>query len=191
VRTRLRIVAATVLGFALLAGCTDGGPGSLLGGDGGGGATTGVVAVAPVDRLEPPTVAGSTLDGGQLDVADLRGDVVVLNIWGSWCGPCRAEAPALERTAKAFEPEGVRFVGLNTKDSDDAARAFVRAVDMSYPSIVDPDGEVQLSLRDHVPPTSVPSTIVLDRDGRVAVTVVGPVTQQSLTDVVQPVVDEA
>jgi thiol-disulfide isomerase/thioredoxin len=176
--------------LVLVAGCTDGGPGSLFEGSGDE-ITAGVVAVAPADRKEPPPLAGTTLDGEELDVADLRGDVVVVNFWGAWCGPCRTETPGLVRTSKAFAKKGVEFVGVNTRDDDDKARAHERTFDVPYPSIVDPDGTVQLGLRDHVPPSGVPSTVVLDTEGRVAVTVVGPVTQQSLTEVIQPVLDEA
>ncbi|MBI4939567.1 MAG: TlpA family protein disulfide reductase [Actinobacteria bacterium] len=107
-----------------------------------------------------------------MDVAEFRGDVVVLNVWGSWCPPCRKEAPELERAYRSLRPRGVQFLGIDTRDNDAAANAFVARYGITYPSLVD-DGTLLLAFRGAVPAAAVPTTIVLDRAGRVAARVVG------------------
>lgn len=179
------------LASVLLAGCSGGGAGQLVD-NGPAGSGTNIVRVAPADRDGPPEIAGTTLAGDPIDVADLRGDVVVLNVWGAWCAPCREEMPSLVEASRSYadQDQPVAFVGLNVRDNEDRARAMERTFDVPYPSIADHDGDLQLSLRDSVPPQSVPSTVVLDPEGRVAVTVVGKVTHSSLTSVVDDVLAE-
>lgn len=155
-----------------------------VGGDGS------VTRVAPAERAPAPALSGETVDGAPLDLADLRGQVVVLNVWASWCGPCRAEAPALERVAGELRSRGVRFVGLNTRDNPVAAEGFERSYDISYPSLRDDDGRLQLAFRDTLPPAAIPSTLVLDRQGRVAARHLGPVTLPRLRALIEPVVAE-
>ena len=88
---------------------------------------TGEDGVIPVaDRQRAPVLSGTTLDGEPLDVGDLRGQVVVLNFWASWCAPCRAEAPTLDEVATRTAAQGVRFVGVNVKDERSSAQAFER-----------------------------------------------------------------
>lgn len=111
-----------------------------------------------------------------------------MNAWGSWCAPCRAEAPDLRRTALETLSEGVRFVGLDTRDNDAAARAFVRRFRVPYSSLVDDDGELLLALRDTVPAQAIPSTVLLDRRGRVAARVVGRVTYSTLRGLIDDLV---
>lgn len=122
------------------------------------------------DRPAAPPIAGELLDGGELDVADLRGDVVVLNVWASWCGPCRAETADLEAVYQATADLGVSFVGVNIQDERDKAISFM-AGRVSYPSIFDPAFETGLGFRDPPAPVGPPATLVLDRDGGVAVAV--------------------
>lgn len=117
-------------------------------------------------------LAGPTLDGGELDVARLKGKPVVVNSWASWCDPCEQETPLLVDLAERF-PD-IRFVGLNVEDREAAAREFDDRFEVPYPSIVDPQSRLLASLPG-VPPKAVPSTIVIDRDGRVAGRVVGPI----------------
>ena len=122
--------------------------------------------------------------------ADLRGAVVVLNVWASWCSPCRAEAPHLEAVWSASQNGGVQFVGLNTRDSDASAKGFVSSYGLTYPQLLDPDGRQQLLFRDTLPPQAIPSTLVLDKEGRVAARVLGQVTESGLLGVIEPLVQE-
>lgn len=153
----------------------------------------GATTVVPVEERRPaPALAGRTLDGATLDLADLRGSVVVVNVWASWCPPCRAEAPMLQTVAAALRARGVRFVGIDTRDGDGAAaRAFVQNVGLTFPSIVDPDGRVLLAFRDTLPPQAVPSTLIVDREGRVAARVIGPTTEPRLRALIERVLTQA
>lgn len=145
---------------------------------------TGLSRWAPGQRKPAPLLRGRTLDGEELFLASYRGKVVVVNVWGSWCAPCRAEAPDLRRAAIETRSRGVRFLGIDTRDNDAAARAFVREFDIPYPSLVDDDGSILLSLRDTVPAQAIPSTMVVDRRGRIAARVVGRVTYPTLTGLI-------
>jgi thiol-disulfide isomerase/thioredoxin len=134
------------------------------------------------DRPTAPTIAGELLDGEPFDLADLRGDVVVVNIWGSWCGPCRAETEDLEAVYQATREQGVSFVGIDIRDDRDKAIRFMEGR-ASYPSIFDPAFEIGLGFQDPPPPVGPPATLVIDRAGDVAATVyrvVGPVELESI-----------
>jgi thiol-disulfide isomerase/thioredoxin len=126
---------------------------------------TGVIECAAGDRPPPPRLSGELLNGGRYDLAQDRGQVVVVNFWGSWCAPCRAEADDLERTYQATKSSGVRFVGVNVQDGRDKASAFEQGR-ISYPSLFDPASRLALTFA--IPPTVTPATIVLDREGRIA-----------------------
>ena len=152
---------------------------------------SGSLTSVPADEREEPTaVSGVTLDDEPFDVADLRGEVVVLNFWASWCPPCRAEAAALESVAGATASDGVQFVGVNVKDKKSSALAFQRAQETPYPSVYDQPGRVALAFRGVLPPNALPSTLVLDREGRVAARFLGAVTSEQLLPVVQAVAAE-
>lgn len=150
-----------------------------------------VTEVAAADRGDPVAMAGTTLDDQRLDLASLRGKVVVVNVWGSWCPPCRKEAPALKRASVALMGADVAFVGIDTRDSDAAARAFVENVGIAYPNLSDPDGVLLLAFKGDLNPNAIPSTLVLDRQGRVAARVVGEVSEGTLRGLVEPLVAEA
>jgi thiol-disulfide isomerase/thioredoxin len=151
----------------------------------------GVVTVIDRAEREPaPAFSGPTLDGGAFDLADQVGDVVVLNVWGSWCAPCRAEAPAFAAVAEQTADDGVVFVGVNTRDTETAAKAFEAEFGVPYPSVVDSDGRRLLAFRDTLPPAAIPSTLVVDRDGNMAARVIGPITETSLRDLVTEVAEE-
>ncbi|ASU81843.1 TlpA family protein disulfide reductase [Nocardiopsis gilva YIM 90087] len=145
---------------------------------------TGVTRFAPEERPDAEPLAGPLLEGGRMDLDSLRGDVVVVNVWGSWCPPCREEAPDLQRTWEETRDEGVQFLGVNTRDTESGARSFVEEFGITYPSIIDPDGERLRAWRELIPVQAIPSTVVIDRDGRVAARVIGPVTDDTLRDLV-------
>jgi thiol-disulfide isomerase/thioredoxin len=144
-----------------------------------------VTQLAVAKRKDPVEFRGTTLEGKPFNLRALRGDVVVVNVWASWCAPCIAEAPGLQRVHEQTEAEGVRFIGINTEADQAAARAHERRFGVTYPSLADDGGRVLLRLRGSLPPTATPSTLVLDRNGRVAARVIGRVdasTLQSLVD---------
>lgn len=185
------LVAGLVAAVGLLAGCTgDSSATNQATAEtrfvaGGGTITT----VPPEERQPAPPLRGRTLTGSSLDLASYRGQVVVLNVWGSWCPPCRKEAPDLVRAAEALAPKKVAFVGLNTRDPDpEPARAFVRTFDVPYPSVYDPNGEQLLGFRETLPANAIPSTLVIDAQGRVAARVLGPVDDKTLGHLVDDVV---
>ncbi len=152
----------------------------------------GTVEVLPVaERGDPVDIAGETLDGDPLDIADLRGGAVVLNVWGSWCAPCRAEAPDLVAAHDQLAGADVTFVGINTRDASTTnARAFEESFDIPYASIFDPDGDQLLNLRGRIPPNAIPSTLVVDRTGAVAVRVIGQVDGTTLVGLVEDILAE-
>jgi thiol-disulfide isomerase/thioredoxin len=153
---------------------------------------SGIVTIIDEDDREPaPEFSGPTLDGGEFDLAEQAGNVVVLNVWGSWCAPCRAEAPALAEVANQTADDGVVFVGVNTRDTTTAALAFEDEFDVPYPSVVDTDGRRLLAFRDTLPPAAIPSTLVIDRDGNMAARVLGEITETSLSALVSDVAAEA
>ena len=141
------------------------------------------------DRQTLPEVSGTTLDGAALSLSDLRGRVVVLNSWASWCEPCRTEVPAFVRLAEAVDPANVVVVGLDVSDAPDAAQAFVDDLDMPYPSIVDGAGSILRTIPG-VPPAALPSTVIIDREGRIAVRIIGEVQSTTLPGLVAQVAAE-
>lgn len=149
-----------------------------------------VVVLDAAERTAAPVVEGATLDGEAWSSADALGEVLVLNVWASWCAPCRAEAPDLESAWQQTRDDGVQFVGLNTRDSDAAARAYVKRFAITYPSLIDTDGSLQLRFRETLPPQAIPSTLVVDRQGRVAARFLGVVDEQTLTAIVRDVAAE-
>ncbi len=98
-------------------------------------------------RTAAPAVGGTTLSGSKLNLSSYRGDVVVLNFWGSWCAPCRKEAPTLAVLAEQYQGKNVKFVGVDIRDQASAAQAFVQNFDISYPSLNDPADEIALDFR--------------------------------------------
>ena len=177
---------ATLFVAAVLAGCggaADADPGTgFVAGDGS------IVLLAPEDRVPAPDLVGETLDGQTFRLADHRGDVVVLNVWASWCAPCRAEAPVLEAVWTDVQGEGVQFVGLDTRDTVAAAQAFVDNNGITYPNVIDADGQLQLLFGDSLPPQAIPSTLVIDPEGRVAGRILGRVSESTLRGLIEPLI---
>lgn len=139
-----------------------------------------------VDRPAPPFEL-PRLDGrGRLSLRDLSGRVVVINFWASWCGPCRQEAPHLQRVWTEYRARGVRFLGVNYRDVRDDALAFQREVGITYPSVVDPRGDLTVDYRLQ----GLPTTFVIDRAGRVVYQFLGRVEYEGLKGVLVRVLEE-
>lgn len=194
-----RVAAGALVAALALAGCTSGQAGvpglreeasdAFVSGDSS-------VQVLPADERGEPVVglAGTTVTGEQLDVTDLRGGLVVLNVWGSWCDPCHAEAPDLVRAeaelADGAGPDAtdVQFVGINIRDrSVEAAAGFEEEYGIDWPSLYDPDSLLLLTLTGSLPPNVVPATLVLDEEGRVAARILARVDRATLVGVVDEV----
>lgn len=187
------LTTLVTVGTLVLSACGEGGT------SGGGGQTNyiagngGISTVPKRDRQFPNELKGETLDGKQLDIADLKGKVVVMNVWGSWCPPCRAEAPSFAKVAKEAEAEGVQFVGINTRDSERGpAIAFEKDYGIEYPSFHDPIGKLVLNgfPKGSLSPQTIPSTIVLDRDGKIAARALKALNEEDLRNLIAPLVAE-
>lgn len=152
--------------------------------------TSPVAEIPPGQRTEPVDVSGTDLDGNPLSLADFRGDVVVVNVWGSWCVPCREEAPMLSALSEELAGRGVSFVGIDVRDNVTAAKAFENRYGITYPSFDDPQARAVLAFQGTVPVQAVPSTIVLDRQGRVAARIVGVAEESTLRALVDTALAE-
>ncbi|HLM05542.1 MAG TPA: TlpA disulfide reductase family protein [Blastococcus sp.] len=178
-----RTVLALLCG-ALLAGCSTGADAVDV--NNGGEfrfveATPSGEVIPEEDRASAPEFTGTLLETGEtFESSLLGGQVAVLNFWGSWCGPCRVETPEFSGVAADLADDGVQFLGIDVKETDrQFALAFIDRYEISFPSLYDPRGEVALAFRDY-PANAVPSTIMLDTEGRVAAVYTGAVAQDDL-----------
>lgn len=180
------LVATVLLATALFAGR------SWLDGRGSANSSgeSALTLVAAGDRSAPIELAGETLDGEMLDVASWRGQVVVVNVWGSWCGPCREEAPDLVEVHEATRSLPVQFVGIDVRDGRAPALAFQRRYGIRYPSLFDEDGRLLLAFTGKAPVSAVPSTVVLDTEGRVAASNAGVIDAATLRGIIDDVLAE-
>jgi len=180
-------VASLLVAAPALAAC--GGP-SFGSGEQGFVSGDGTVSVLHADdRMLPDgEVAGETIDGDRVSLSDLEGRLVVMPVWGSWCGPCRAEAPMLADAARDLQDHGVSFLGIDSRDDNTAkAKAFVDRFDIPYPSIYDPDGNTLLAFHGTLPPMTIPSFVFIDADGQIAGRVLGKIDRSTLYGVVSDV----
>ncbi len=146
--------------------------------------------IAAAERGVAPRFDGTLLDGTDFESSSMDGNVAVVNFWGQWCAPCRVETPDFQKVYADVEAEGVSFLGVDVKDNDQLARAFLADNGVTYPSLYDPRGEVGLVFRDY-PPSAIPSTILLDRRGRVAAVYVGAVAGDDLRSAIDRLLAEA
>jgi thiol-disulfide isomerase/thioredoxin len=146
--------------------------------------------LAPDKRSTPLTLSGTTVQGTPWKVADARNHVLVLNVWGQWCGPCVAEMPHLQQVWSQLSAAGrpVQFMGINYRDGVETAKAFLRANKITYPSLQDDGGRTLLALRGKA--NTTPTTLVLDGQGRIAARVSGPVSAATLSGLVSDVLSE-
>jgi thiol-disulfide isomerase/thioredoxin len=146
--------------------------------------------VAADRRSSPLTLSGVTFQGTPWRVANAANHVLVLNVWGQWCGPCVAEMPHLQQVWSQLSAAGkpVQFMGINYRDGVETAKAFLRANKITYPSLQDDGGRTLLALRGKA--NTTPTTLVLDRQGRIAARVSGPVSAATLSGLVSDVLSE-
>jgi peroxiredoxin len=193
-RSRTALLATTSAAVAALAlsACSSGGT------SGGGGDTNfvtgnnGVATVAQGKRAAAPELSGKTIDGKQLSTAEYKGKILVVNVWGSWCGPCRLEAKNFEKVYTDLKGQGVQFVGINTRDtSTTPALAFEEEHGITYPSLYDPTGKLMLRFKKGtLNPQLIPSTLIIDRDGKIAARALQPLGEETLRDMIEPVLAE-
>jgi thiol-disulfide isomerase/thioredoxin len=145
-----------------------------------------VVKYEPAKRIAAPAIRGELIqDGASFDLAATLGKVVVINFWASWCAPCRVEADDLEAVHKEL---GVDFVGINIRDQKDAANAFHEGR-ASYPSLFDPAGKLALAFK-QVPPNTIPATLIIDSQGRIAVVIRKAIHRDELKPLVAAITAE-
>jgi thiol-disulfide isomerase/thioredoxin len=173
-----KIAAFIVLAFALTA-CGGGGNSSteesFVSGDG---STT---YIKSVDRKIAPAITGMTLSGENYTYGKDR--VAVVNVWASWCSPCRAEAPTLVALANKYTE--VAFIGILTRDNPANAEAFERRFKIPYPTVI--DDSILIGFKGSLPANAIPTTVILDKKGRVAARISGAVTVASLTELIEKV----
>ena len=139
--------------------------------------------IKAADRTKPVTFGGTLETGKTFSSSETAGQVVVVNFWYAACGPCRVEAKDLESVAQKYQGKGVSFVGVNTYDQADTARAFNEKYGVSYPSIIDVNtGAAKLAFAEATSIQATPTTLVLDREGRVAARVIGPIGSASILE---------
>ena len=192
-RLRPALVAGGLAALvALLAACS-----SAPGAGGGSSADTGyrsddgATQTWPAgSRSGPVGLTGTDAGGAAQDVAAWRGDVVLVNTWYAACPPCRAEAPDLVALANDYQARGLHLLGVDSTDATGTAAAFARQFDVPYPSIIDTDGSAVAALQGVVPINAVPTTVLLDRDGRVAGRIIGRVDPSTLRSMVDALLAE-
>ncbi|MFZ2227569.1 MAG: TlpA disulfide reductase family protein [Candidatus Nanopelagicaceae bacterium] len=177
-----RISLLGVVTALLLTGCAGGssstGSRSFIAGNGT------VTSIEAAERVSAPAIEGKTLDATYYRFE--RGRVGVLNVWASWCAPCRAEAPSLASLSETFKE--VNFIGVLTRDNVSTARAFVRRFSIPYPTLV--DDSILLGFRNSLIANAIPTTLVIDKKGRVAARISGEITIASLTNLIERVSKE-
>lgn len=139
-----------------------------------------VTEYAPESRGEPVELTAELFNGSTVSSEDFVGQVTVLNFWYAACAPCRLEAPDLQALYEEHQDAGVTFYGVNLRDEKPTAEAFERSFGISYPSINDQSGSVLLAMTEYVPPQAVPTTLVLDQQGRVAARILGVADKSTL-----------
>jgi peroxiredoxin len=188
VRTRAIFLLTSLV--IVLSACGGGGASNATAGQGFVAGDGSIALLDPEQRVAAPDFTGVTLTNESFALAEHRGEVIAINVWASWCGPCRAEAAALEAVWKRNRADGFLLLGLNTRDSATAAQGFVKTYTITFPSIVDTDGQIQLLFSDSLPPQAIPSTVIVDKQGRVAARILGPTSQATLQGVVDALLAE-
>jgi peroxiredoxin len=171
------VLTGVLLAVVLVAGWAGGGNSGVT--DVGGNASA--IIYAAGHRPLAPEFTGTTLTGSKLSFSSYRGRVVVLNFWGSWCVPCREEAPTLAVVAEQYQRAGVAFLGVDVRDTTASAEAFARNFGITYPSVSDSSSQITLAYTAAVPVSGTPTTLVVDRTGHIAGAIFGQATYSELT----------
>lgn len=176
-----KFLASILLTLALV-GCSGGGTSSsqesFVSGNGL------VTLIKPQDRIEAPALAGMTLSGTNYSYA--TGRVTVVNVWASWCAPCRAEIPALIALSKKYKE--TTFIGILTRDNPPTAEAFQRRFEIPYPTLI--DDSILIGFKGSLPANAIPTTVVIDKNGKVAGRISGAITVASLSNLIESVSKE-
>lgn len=175
----MKKLALLLIPILLLAGCSNGGASkaeeSFISGSGA------VTFIKPSQRIAAPQISGKTLLGGTYSFE--VGKVAVVNVWASWCSPCRAEEPTLSAAARMYKE--VEFIGILTRDNPVNAEAFVRKRAVPFPTLI--DDSILLGFRKSLPANAIPSTVIIDKNGKVAARISGAVTVASLSELIEKV----
>ena len=190
-RTAL-LIAVVAASASVLAGCGKGETGSSSGDTKFVKGTGEITKVRTGERKTAPDLSGKTVDGDRLQLSYYKGKIVVLNVWGSWCEPCRGEAPGLAKVEKETDDKDIQFIGINTRDLDRAnAKSFERNYGVKYPSFFDPSGKLILRFpKGSLSPQAIPSTLILDRKGRIAVRALTDLSVKQLRSALDPLTAE-
>ena len=191
VRGRLVTAIAVLLSAVLLAGCTastdapqqTGSEFRFVEG------TPSGEVIAKDDRQDAPDITGELLNGEPYALNERAGKIVVMNFWASWCAPCRIEAPDLQHIYQTYQPQGVEMIGVLVRDTKGQGQTFSQQVGMTYPSLYDPSAKIALQLNGY-PLAAIPSTVVIDADGKVAAAYVSVVDLASLTSTIEKLLAE-
>lgn len=175
-RRRTLAVVAVLAAAGAVAGCSSGAGGSSSVGHVE--VAPGIAQINPADRTAAPRLSGTTI-AGQPYSTSYQGHVTVINVWGSWCTACRVEAPSFSEAAKKFASKDVQFLGIDDIDNDASAQAYDSRFGITYPSIADPNQSLVLDLKALLP-SEPPSTLIVDRNGKVAVSAIGGITEPEL-----------
>jgi thiol-disulfide isomerase/thioredoxin len=180
----MRVAATAIVAALLLTGCgsdplaeqyKEGSNKGYIAGDGS------VTEIPVAERGESISFSGATEGGEEISSEDFAGEVLVVNFWYAACAPCRAEAPDLQELSTEYDGKGAQFIGVNVYDQADTALSFNETYGITYPSILDvQDGAVKLAFTGTVPPKAVPTTIVLDKEGRVSARILGQLKEASI-----------
>jgi thiol-disulfide isomerase/thioredoxin len=144
-------------------------------------ASDNMVAYPAGQRPAVPDFTGTSLTGTRINFASYRGKIVVLNVWGSWCPPCRGESQTLKYLDEQYGPQGVAFLGDDIQDTPTNALFFLHSEGITYPSVNDASGAVEERLAIAVPINGTPTTLVIDKTGHIAGMIDGPVSYFDLT----------
>lgn len=142
------------------------------------------------DRKSAPELIALDFNGKEIDLKNYKNKVVVLNVWGSWCGPCRKEAKELQELYVKNKDSGVEFIGINIRDSKVSAEKFITNFGITYPNIFDRDGVKLLGFKDTLPANAIPSTVLVDKNGKVAARQLGPIERALIQGFISSLVDE-